>query len=144
DRIAEQPRIESLLAPDQVVPGDRRFVIEPEAPVWRAAFRHGRVGGLALIDRRQAAPEQHLAAKLELVGSLVAGIGPAGCLQPLEFALVEIEPLRLTDDLVARQTEPLEVIADGPVELLRRALAVGVVDPQDEFAAALPREEEIV
>ena len=51
--------------------------------------------GLSLIDRREPAPEEHLAAKLELLGRLVSRIDAATVLQPLELALVEIEALRL-------------------------------------------------
>ena len=109
-----------------------------------AALGHRRVGGLALVDRRQAAAEQHLAAKLELLGRLVAGIDPAGLAQPLELALVEVEPLRLAHDLVRCQPEPVEIVADRLVELRGRALAVGVVDAQDERAAVLPREQAVV
>ena len=103
-----------------------------------------RSAGLALIDRRQPAPEQDLAAKIELLGRLVAGIDPPGGLEPLELALVEVEPLRLAHDPVGLEAEPVEIVADRVVELGRRALAVGVVDAEDERAAVLPREQEIV
>ncbi len=82
--------------------------------------------------------------KLELLGRFVSGIDPPRGLEPLELAFVEVEPLRLADDLVRDQPEPAEVLANRFVELRGRALAVGVVDPEDEPAAMLPREQEIV
>src|SRR5438067_10599415 len=62
--IAQQLRVEPLLPSDEIVPYDWRVMVEAEAPVRRAALRHGRLGRLALIDGRQSAPEQHLAAKV--------------------------------------------------------------------------------
>jgi hypothetical protein len=46
--------------------------------------------------------------------------------------------------LVGLEAEPVEVIANGLVIVGRRALAVGIVDPQDEGPAMLPCEQEIV
>ena len=78
DRVAEQFRIELLLAANEVGPHDRVHVIESEAPVRRPAFgRRGNPLGRALVDRRQAAAEQHLAPKLELLGRFVSGIDAA-------------------------------------------------------------------
>src|SRR5205085_8885499 len=96
-RVAQQLRVELLLAANEIVEQDLAVVVEPEAPVRLAAFGNGRVGRLALVDRRQAPPEQHLAAKLELFGSLIAGVDPARFLQLGKFALVKIEPLGLPD-----------------------------------------------
>src|SRR5437588_950251 len=107
-------------------------MIEPETPVRLAALRRRRVGGLSFVDGWQPAPEQHLAAKVELLSGFVAGIDSARLAQPLELARVEVESLGLTNDPVWRQAEPFEIVADRAVELGRRALAVGVVDAQDE------------
>src|ERR1044072_8828187 len=74
DGIAEQLRVEALLAADEVPPDDRRLMIEAEAPVRRAAFRDRRISRFALVDGGKSAPEQHLAAKLQLLRSLIAGI----------------------------------------------------------------------
>ena len=54
----------------------------------RDAFRHRRIGGFALVNRRQAAPEQDLAAKIQFLGRFVAGIDPPGRLQPFELAFI--------------------------------------------------------
>ena len=101
----------------------------------RDALGHRRIGGLALIDRRQAAPEQHLAAEVELLGRFVAGIDPPRRLEPLELALVEGEALRLADGGVGREAEPGQVGVDRLDERLARALGVGIVDPQQEAPA---------
>ena len=92
----------------------------------------------------KAAPEQDLAAKVELLGSLVAGVDAARRLQPLEFALVEVESLGLANHLIRLQSQPIQVVADRLVEFGGRALAVGVVDPQDEGSAMLLREQIVV
>ena len=109
----------------------------------RAPFRNRRVRP-PFINRRQPAPEQHLAAQLELLGSLVTGIDPARLAQPLELTFIKIEAIRLTDDLVGREAQPIEIVADRLVELGSRALAIGIVDAEDERAAILPREQEIM
>ena len=98
DRVADQRGVELLVAADEVVPLDRRVMVEAEAPVRGDALGHRRVGGLALIDRRQAAAEQDLAAQVELFGGFVAGVDAARRLEPVELALVEGEALGLADD----------------------------------------------
>ena len=143
-RVAEQFRVEPLGATDQIGPFDRRVMIEPEAPVRRAALGRRRAAGLALVDRRKPAPEQHLAAEIELLWRFVTGIDASGGLQPFELAFVQIEPLRLAHHHVGIDPEPAEIVADRGIELGRRALGVGVVDAQDELAAVLLREQEIV
>ena len=107
----------------------------PSAPAHRP---------LALIDRRETPPEQHLAPKLQLFRSLVAGVNPARAFQLLELPFVDVEPLGLADKLVGREAKPFQVIADREIELVGRPLAVGVVDPEQERTAVLPREEEVV
>ena len=144
DGVAEQPGIEALLAADEVIPDDRRIMVEPEAPMRRAAFGHRSFGRLAFIDGRQAAPEQHLAAQLELVRRFVAGIDAAGVLQPLEFPFVEFEALGLADDSIGIEAHPCKIVPDCVIEFSRRAFAVGVVDPQQERPAVLSGEQEIV
>src|SRR5687768_2937958 len=87
-------------------------MVELESPVRIDAFGERRDLGLALIDRRQAAAEQHLAAKLQLLGRLVAGIDPAGLAQSLELALINCEPLRLPHRGVRFEAEPIEILDD--------------------------------
>ncbi len=98
-RIAEQGRIEMLAAADQIVPFDRRVMIEPEAPVRPPPLRlEPRPLGVAqrqrgaVVDRRPAAAEQDLALELELLRGLIGRIGAAGLAQPRERRLVAAEP----------------------------------------------------
>ncbi len=91
--VGQQPGIEPLRPSDEVGPFDRRIMIEAEAPVRRSAFGRSGIRGLALVNRWKSAPEQHLAPKLELLRRLVAAIDAPRSLQPLEFTLIEIEPL---------------------------------------------------
>ena len=92
------PAASGAAAAAGVVNRQRRHDDRPD--VWRLAHRalRGRYRlalGLAFINRRQSAPEQHLAAKLELLGGLVAGIDSARRFQPFELAFVQIEALGL-------------------------------------------------
>ncbi len=144
DRVAEQPGIERLLAADQVGPGNRRVMLEPEAPVRRAAFGRRRIGWRALVNRGQSASQEYLAAKFELLRRLEAGIDSPGRLEPLELALIQREALGLAHDTVGREAEPVEIVANAQVERRGRALGVGVVDPQQECAVLLAREQIIM
>src|SRR3990170_4784941 len=137
-------RVEFLLAADEVGPGNWGIMVEPEAPVRLAPRRRDGVGRRPLVDRRQATPEQNLAAQVELFGRLVAGIDMARSAQPLEFALVKGEAFRLTIDRVGMKPEPGEVVADRLVMLGGRALGIGVVDTQEEAPAVLQRKQIIV
>src|SRR5205085_1397673 len=58
--------------------------------------------------------------------------------------IVKIEPLGLPDHPVRHQPQPGQVLMNCGIELQRRALAVGVVNPEDERAAILPSEQEVV
>src|SRR5213079_3763820 len=91
DGIAQQLWIERLRSPNQIDPSDRRFMVELEAPMRRAAFGHRGVGRLALRDRGQPAPEQHLPPKYQLFRRFVAGVNVPGLLEALELALIEAE-----------------------------------------------------
>ena len=135
DGVADQRGVELLVAADEVVPFDRRIVVEAEAPVRGDAVGDGRVGGLALVDRRQAAAEQDLAAQVEFFGGFVAGVDAARRLEPVELALVEGKALGLANDAVGGEAEPGEVGVDRVDERFGRALGVGVVDAQQELAA---------
>jgi len=52
DGIAEKLRIEALLAADQVVPDDRRIMVQPKAPVRCPAFGYRIIGGTAFVNGR--------------------------------------------------------------------------------------------
>ena len=140
-----------LFAPDAVEPADRLVVIEQEAPVRRLARRlFGPMVGLgqaqrgAVIDRRQAAPQQHLALEVQLLRALVAAIDPARRDQPLDFALVKGEAGRLALLAVRLQPQPGQVGADGGNIVLAAARGIGIVDPQQEVPAMLLRQQPVV
>src|SRR5690606_4411942 len=131
--------LEVLMSADAIVPLDRFIVIEPEAPVRhdpRALL--GRAFGLAqrecraIVDRRQAAPEQDLAPEFQLLRRLVAGIYAPCRAQRPESRLIMREPRRLPLLAVPLQPEPCEIGANRVDELLAAAPGVGVVDPQQE------------
>jgi hypothetical protein len=114
-----------LRSADQIVPRDRRIVVEPEAPVRPPTFgfEPGPLGVAelqrgAIVDRRLAAAELDLALEVELLRGLVGRIDPAGGAQPLQRRIVTIEARALPMLLVGNQPEPGEIVAD------RRRIAV--------------------
>ena len=142
-RIRHRCGVDLGVAAGQVLPGDP-LAVQPEAPVRTTAL--GLVGGPvgfaqaqggAIIDRRQAARELHLAAAIQFVGGFIAGVQTAGRLEPRSGLLVAVEPLRLVVALIPDEAEPGQVVLDALFELGRGAGQVGVVDAQDE-GAALP------
>ena len=150
-RVAHRRRVELLGAADQVVPRDRRVMVEPEPPVRSHALRlQPRPLGIVqrqrrpVVDRRQPAPEQHLAPEVELLRALIGGIDAPRRDQPGKARLVEIEPLGLPHLGVGGQPEPRQVASDRVDEPLLAALRVGVVDAQHEASAGLPRPQPIV
>ncbi len=126
-------------------------MVEPEAPVRRDAgcgeLRMVGVGQrqrAAFIDRRQAAPEQHLATQIEFFRCLVAAIDAADLFERLEMRLVQVEALGLARLAVGRQAEPGKIVADRGDECLVRARLVGIVEPQDEAPAMFARIKPVV
>src|SRR5260221_13922114 len=65
-RVAQQTGVEALLAADKVGEDDWLVMVELEPPVRRASVWHRRIGGLSLINPRQAAAAQHPAAQRQL------------------------------------------------------------------------------
>ena len=94
-------------------------MVELEAPMGLAAFRL-ESGDLirrqrercVVIDRRQAAPKQDLAAEFQFLASLISGVNMARRLQPLKLFLVEGEAVRLLFLAVPVKSEPLEIGLD--------------------------------
>ena len=129
------------VAAGQILPG-YPLALQLEAPVRAAALglqlRLVRVGQLqrgSVIDGRKAARQLHLAAAVQFVGRLVAGVQAARGLQPRGGLLIAVEALGLVVAFVPGQAEPLQVRLDAALEFLRRTLQVGVVDAQHEGAA---------
>src|SRR5258708_31512019 len=117
--IRDQPRIDPLGSTDEVVPDNWRLVIQFEPPMRCSALGYWRTIGLALVNGRQAAPEQHLSAELKLFLGFIAGIHSPRFLQSLELPLIEIQTFGLTDDGIGPQPHPIKIIANRLIELSR-------------------------
>ncbi len=114
--------------------------------------------GLALVGHAQAhgavglrlAAEAAVGAVLRLVGLDVVGrrgraVGVAGVEQALQDLLVAIGARDLRDrPLVVVDLQPAQRVEDLLDVLGRRALAVGVLDAQDQRAALAARDEPVV
>jgi hypothetical protein len=150
-RVAHLGRIEVLGAADTVLPLDRRRAVEQEPPVRLLSCRSpGGMIGLAqrqrraVIDRRQPAPEQHLALEFEFLRALIAAIDPPSGDQPGELRLVNPEPRRLPFLAVPMQPQPFEVRLDARNMLLAAAFGIGIVDPQQKPPARLLGQQPVV
>ena len=110
----------------------------------RLALGHGQPERGAIVDGRQPAPQCNLAPDLEFLRGLVAGVDPAGFQHGIERGPVAIQAGRLALLAVPVETEPCQVGADRIDIVFAAALRVGVIDPQDETAAILPREHPVV
>src|SRR6185369_71567 len=73
-----------------------------------------------------------------------AGIEPAGGFQLCRRGLIGVDAVGLPRELVPFEAKPFEVILDDRGEGEGRALAVGVVEAQQELAVVLPREQPVV
>ncbi len=86
-----------------------------------------------------------LALGVELLGRLEGPVGLALADQPVRGVPIEVVPAGLVErTLVVAEPEPLHGREDLRGQLLARALDVGVLDAQDERAALVPREEQVV
>jgi hypothetical protein len=97
----------------------------------------------AVVDGRQPAAEQHLALQLQLLGRLIGAIDMALGRQPFEHLCIAVEPGRLAFLGIGHHPEPGEIVADRPGEGLGRARGVGIVEPQQEAAAELFRQQPV-
>ena len=123
---------------------------QQEAPVRLAALGLERrllglaeLQRLAPVDRRQPPRQPYLAAELQLLRRLVAGIELAGRLQPFDGRRVGVEARRLVDDDVRAHAQPMQILLDLVGIFLPRAGDVGVVEAQHEAAAVLQREQPV-
>ena len=98
---------------------------------------------LAPIDRRQPPRQQHLAAKLELLRRLVAGVEHTRRLQPLDRRGIGVEAGGLMHGDVGAHAQPMQILLDLVGIFLARARDIGVVEPQHEAAAVLQREQPV-
>src|SRR5512135_2431474 len=141
--------VERQGASDEIGPSDRPM-IELEAPMRRLAggdpardllARHCQRG--TIVDPGLAALLRELALQVQLLRRLEAGIEPARRLQALGGGGVAVEAVGLTREVVPVEAEPAQIRLDRVGKFRPRALAVGVVETQQEVSAALAREEPV-
>ena len=89
----------------------------------------------AVVDRRRAALELELALEGEFLRRLVAGIEPPARLQPLGRLGIALQAIRLARHLVPGKAQPAEIRLDALGEGGGRALAIRIVEAQQEPAA---------
>ena len=143
DGVAEGRELDLDGAADQVGEGDRA-VRQEEAPVRRpVGVRGARCQGGTVVAGRLAAGELGPAPGLQLLRGLEAGVDGTTGPEPLERSLVEGGALALPVLLVPTHAEPGQILADRPLEVGARALAVGVVEAEDEAARLLAGEEPV-
>ena len=151
DGIAHRRGIEFLGPTDQIVPHDRRGMIELEAPVrLDASGFEARPLGVAqrergaVVDRRQPAPGGDLAFEVELLRGFVRRVDAAGVAQRRKARLIERKARRLPLLARNRQPEPGEIGTDRIDKARFAALGIGIVDPQPELAILRFRPQPIV
>ena len=143
DGVAEGRELDLDGAADQVGEGDRA-VRQEEAPVRRPVGVPGTgCQGGTVVAGRLAAGELGPAPGLQLLRGLVAGVDGTTGPEPLERSLVEGGALALPVLLVPTHAEPGQILADRPLKVGARALAVGVVEAEDEAARLLAGEEPV-
>ena len=127
---------------DLVVPRDHAIqrVAEADHPVGIVAPARVRIAIGAVVARLVAGSHRRLAHRLEFFLGLVGVIGVAGGDQLFGDLAVAIQPVGLVDrTLVVVQAKPVHRLQDGVDRGLGAALAVGVLDPQDELTALAAR-----
>ena len=137
------------LALHEIAEGRRAFVRHAEAD-----HGAGRAFGQVFVAARSGIFERVLLLRrllAQLVEELLAAVAPIGAsvrdqrrrvlLVCREAVHLEVRCVRATDlrSLVPGEPEPPQPVEDRLLRLLRAALAIGVLDPQDERALLLPR-----
>jgi len=97
----------------------------------------------AIVDRRQPTRLLALALAIQLFRCLVAGVDEAACLQIRERRLVAGNPGRLVLDPVRCDAQPRQIFEDRLDEMRLGTLGVGIVEPEDEGAAQLLRQQRV-
>ena len=81
----------------------------------KPSFRRPFAFGFSLVNRWKTSPEKDFASKLEFLGRFKTGIHPSRILQPLELLrLIEREALRLANNPIRSDAEPVEIVAESP------------------------------
>ena len=148
DQIVELAVVEDDIAFDQIFDDRRAFAGRAEANGVRLVVRQcgnhafGRPAG-AVIGRLAFFFHRGLAFGVELCGAAGAGIGVAADQQLLNSCAIQRVALGLIKrPLVLVELEPVHRVENRLDRLGSGALAVGVFDAQDKFAAVMAREED--
>jgi hypothetical protein len=149
DGVGERRAIDMAFAAHQVVPAHGRGV-KAKTPMRLAAraFERGplvrrQTQGGAVIDRRKTARLLALAAPVKLVRRLIGRIEPAQILKLRGGRVVGRHPLRLAAHQVRPNSEPFQIRLDRIGVFRLRTLEIGIVEAEDERAAAAAREEPV-
>ena len=106
----------------------------------------------ARISRRPSGGEHFAAVGVELLRRTETVVRVAAGQQLVGVGRIEVQPLRLpirpvrpldVRPFVPVEPEPAQVVEDAGLRLTRRALDVGVLDPQDERAVLAVREQPV-
>jgi hypothetical protein len=95
-----------------------------------------------LAALNEVGPADRPALDPEAPGALLL-VGAPGLGEPGARRLVAVEPRRLAQLPIPVEPEPAEILLDRGGELLGRARGVGVVEAEDQRAAAFAREEPV-
>ena len=115
-------------------------------------LRGGEFAVRSVVTRGELGGDLRAAHGVQLFGGLEAAVGVAGCEQEIDVGAVDFGAFRLpvrtkgaTDigTLVPLQAEPAEGVEDHLLGGGDEACAVGILDAQDELAAALAGVEEV-
>ncbi len=114
----------------------------------RLRGRHVRGAAGARISERLTALLGDLPESVERLGGAATAIGASLRQQSLGMRAIDLRSLRLPvamirRALIPREPEPAQGIDDGVDVFLRRARPIRVLDPEDEDAAVMTREQPV-
>ena len=120
-------------------------VLEPDHPVRIVPIRFVAIAVIAVVAWLEALLHGLGAHRLDFFLRLVGVVGLAGLEQVFGDLPVAIHAQGLVERaFVVFEAEPVHAVEDGLHGLLGRALAIGVLDAQDELATAMARLEPAV
>ena len=157
--VRQRGQIDGLRPTDGILPAHlgahrvlRRVLVvgEQKTPMWLAAVgvKFGAIPGAelqggAVVNRGLIVGELTLAAAVQFIGGLVAGIKPAVGLQLLNRPGVAGKALRLAGKAVPGKAEPGQIGLDCLDEVLARALPVRIINAQQELPTLAPCEQPV-
>ena len=140
--VADLAHVLSARPEDQVVPLQPSLLGQPQPHrVGPALLPQAEVATAAVVHPAATRGQRLAAPLLQLRGRAAAAVGVAAGQQLLDGGGVELAPLALAQrPLVPVDAEPAEGVEQRLLGLPRRALAIGVLDAQDQAAAVAARE----